>query len=126
MPSYSGVWTLPAQMQAVGSGNWQYPPAYGLFGGGGGVGSETNVIDYININTTANAADFGDLTVSRNAPAATGSLTRGVWGGGQNPSGFTNVVEYVTIMSVGNAIDFGDLTSARQSCSATSNGHGGL
>ena len=68
MPSYSGVWSLPAVFQAVGQGNWPLPPLVGdigLFAGGG-----TNVIQYITIASTSNATDFGDLTVSRNYIAA--------------------------------------------------------
>jgi len=34
----------------------------GLFGGGAG---PSNVIDYVTIQTTGNATDFGDLTVAR-------------------------------------------------------------
>ena len=34
MPNYSGVWSLPTQMQAVAAENWPSPPVYGLFGGG--------------------------------------------------------------------------------------------
>lgn len=48
---------------AVGGDN--SPPWYGgrgLFAGGGGL---DNTIDYITIDTTGNATDFGDLTVAR-------------------------------------------------------------
>ena len=68
MPSYSGVWTLTAQYQAKGAGNWPLPPLVGdigLFGGGG-----TNVIQYVTITSTGNSTDFGDLTVSRAYTAA--------------------------------------------------------
>jgi hypothetical protein len=61
MPSYSGVWTLPAVMQAIGSQNW---PSYidtsrrGIFGG---VTTWNNVINYVNISSGGNATDFGTL-----------------------------------------------------------------
>ena len=29
MPNYSGIWTLPQQMQAEGAGNWPDPPYAG-------------------------------------------------------------------------------------------------
>ena len=40
MPSYSGVWTLPAQMQAVAAGNWQFPELYWIATLGVGGGNE--------------------------------------------------------------------------------------
>jgi hypothetical protein len=197
MPSYSGVWTLTAQYQAIGGQNWpmgpgaptsvsatagdtqatitftaptftgvppgitgylatsspggitatgasspltvtgltngtaytfgvqatngvQYGPAgtsgsvtpsklqRGLFGGGSSP-STSNVIDYINIASTGNALDFGDLTLARFGLASCSSSTRGLWAGGEEASR-TNVIDYVTISSLGNAADFGDLS----------------
>jgi len=97
-------------------GNTANPPlAIGLFGGGyvtsPGV---VNVIDYVEIATTGNAIDFGDLTVARYAIGGCSSQTRGLFGGGDltGPSN-QNVIDYVTIASTGNAVDFGDLTVAR-------------
>ena len=48
-------------------GNVAYIPAVrGVFAGGNdGVTGALNVIDYINISSTGNATDFGDLTNSR-------------------------------------------------------------
>ena len=85
----------------------------GVFGGG-----STNVIDYITIQTTGDATDFGDLTVDRYGLAACSDGTRGVFGGGVT----TNVIDYITIATTGNATDFGDLTVDRgylASCSGT-------
>jgi len=67
MPSYSGVWTLTAQYQARGAGNWPLPPLTGDIGlfAGGFTTNYTNVIQYISIASTGNAIDFGDLTVAR-------------------------------------------------------------
>ena len=67
MPSYSGVWTLTAVYQAVGAGNWppNYVPPIGLFAGGSASGSPgINVINYVNLATTGNATDFGELASS--------------------------------------------------------------
>ena len=66
------------------AGNAANPPlARGLFGGGyvtsPGV---VNVIDYVEIATTGNAIDFGDLTVARYAIGGCSSQTRGLFGGG--------------------------------------------
>jgi len=94
----------------------------GVFGGGSPL---TNVIDYITINTTGNATDFGDLTSVRFALGSTSSGTnnRGVFGGGQD-DGFAlvNVIDYITINTTGNATDFGDLTATIYYIRATSNG----
>jgi hypothetical protein len=44
MPSYSGVWTLTAQYQAQGAGNWPLPPlVIGQAFGGGFYGGKINV-----------------------------------------------------------------------------------
>ena len=50
----------------------------GLFGGGDNP-STTNSIDYVNINSTGNAQDFGDLIEARDMGVA-GSSTRGLFG----------------------------------------------
>ena len=111
------------------AGNAANPPlARGLFGGGyvtsPGV---VNVIDYVEIATTGNAIDFGDLTVARYAIGGCSSQTRGLFGGGDltGPSN-QNVIDYVTILTTGNAIDFGDLTVARNYMASFSNGTRGV
>jgi len=114
------------------SGNTAYDPlanARGIFAGGytnAGGGSVLNVIDYVEISTTGNSTDFGDLTVSRYGVAGCASSTRGLIGGGDltGPSP-QNVIDYITIASTGNATDFGDLTASRgllASCSSSTRG----
>lgn len=128
MPSYSGVWTLTAQYQAVGAGNWPDATApIGLFGGGG-IGGITNSIDKIIITTTGNATDFGDLTQAREYLGGCSSSVRGVFAGGELDPGIglnSNVIDYVTIATVGNATDFGDLTAVTgfiSGCSSSTRG----
>lgn len=86
----------------------------------------TNVIQYISVGTTGNAADFGDLTLNFYNNAAASSSTRGVCALGTDASvGLTNVMEYVTIATTGNGTDFGDLTVARSvlaGCSSSTRG----
>ena len=103
-------------------------PAYfgsrGLFGGG--VDSSyaaSNVIDYITIATTANASDFGDLTVAREGLAACSNGTRGIFGAGWAN---INTIDYVTIATTGNATDFGDLSVTRWGVGACSDGTKGV
>ena len=84
--------------------------ARGVFGGGG-LSPYSNVIDYINISSTGNALDFGDLiNGSRNNTASSSSSTRGLFAGGEP---LFNAIDFITISSTGNASDFGDLTVAR-------------
>ena len=64
-----------------------------------------NAISYINIQSTGNAQDFGDLTSAQASGAAVASSTRAVYGGGWSSPGVD--ICYVTIATTGNAIDFG-------------------
>ena len=80
-----------------------------LFLGGSITGSNSNVIDYINMASAGNASDFGDLSTTIARSAGTASSTRAVNGGG---AGVTSTIEYVTISSTGNAASFGNLLEA--------------
>ena len=97
----------------------------GLFFGGYGPSPAPSVIrqqiDFINVDSTGNAADFGDLTAANKDSSSVGSRTRGICGGGQIPGGRTNLIQFVTIASTGDATDFsGDLTRITRA-SATCN-----
>ncbi len=82
----------------------------GLMAGGANPGY-SDVIDYINISTTGNATDFGNLLNAQYMLSGCASRTRGLFHGFQgDPNTRDNVIEYVTISSTGNAADFGDLT----------------
>jgi len=114
---YSGVWNLCDLIDGRRNNYWPLPTR-GVFGGGF-TGSDTNVVDYVTIQTAGNATDFGDLTAARSALAACSDATRGVFGGGTTGS-YTNVLDYVTIQTAGNATYFGDLTAARRGLAACS------
>lgn len=94
----------------------------GLFGSGFDSSVRLNIIDYITISSTGNAADFGDLTFAGNGRTATdnGVGDRGVWGGGTTGAA-QNIMDYVTISSIGNALDFGDLSVGKYNMTSTSN-----
>ena len=86
----------------------------GVFGGGYGQSQpcpDMNTIDYVTIATLGNAADFGDMTVSRSAGPGGSSATRGLFISGRFSPNSTwyNTIDYITIQSTGNAFDFGDL-----------------
>ena len=78
----------------------------------GGGFPNTDVIDFVNIDVTGNAVDFGDLTRGLYLVQATASRSKGIFHG-SHQSGDpvrNNQIEFVTIASTGNAADFGDLT----------------
>ena len=97
----------------------------GIVGGGGGPSSPNNlnVMEFVTISNTANAQDFGDLSVARRGIAACSSSTRGLWGGGRSdPSGSNpdDTIDFATIATLGNAADFGNLSVARRYLGSTS------
>ena len=98
-----------------GMGNMvQVPASQGSNGRGvgaaGNAPSATNVIDYINIASTGDAADFGDLIQAQAACSGTGNLTQLTTFGGNTPAD-TNQMQQVLFQSLGNSSDFGDLVS---------------
>ena len=87
-----------------------------VFGGGYGSSSpypELNILDMVNITTTGNAVDYGDLSVARSANGAGGNATRGIFAAGRFPgsNNDTNIIDFVTFSSGGGANDFGDLNN---------------
>jgi len=74
----------------------------------------SDVIDYITINSTGNATDFGNCVTGSSSVrgCSDGTAERGVFGGGMTGSGSpqtqTNILQYITINSAGDATDFGD------------------
>ena len=84
----------------------------GLFMGGGP--SITDTIDFITVDTTGNATDFGNLSQARWTGGAAASRTRAVMAGGEVPSpgGIVNTMDFGTFASTGNFTDFGDLVTA--------------
>ena len=72
-----------------------------------------NIIDYITIQSTGNATDFGDLDVAREDPTPFSDGTQGFACCGYDGSNNTQSVSYVTVGTTGNAQDFGDMTVVR-------------
>lgn len=84
----------------------------GVFAGGDETGSSTNRIQYIDITSPGNSADFGDLTQNTKWGSGAGSTARGLHIGGYPSSSPTNVIAYVTISTPGDAVDFGNLAAS--------------
>ena len=82
---------------------------------GGNTPTYFNNIQFVNISTTGDTEDFGDLTRTGNQINAVSSRTRAVFGADYKGSGTgtNNTMDFVTIASTGDAADFGDLTTER-------------
>ena len=88
---------------------------------GGGTPSDVKMIDFINIATTGDAQDFGDLASNRRGPqrGQAGSRVRALAMGGNST---ISTVASVTIASTGNATDTGNiLTVGRRLGAGVSN-----
>ena len=88
-----------------------------------------NTIEYLEINTTANALDFGDLSFGSASGASCGSSTRGLVGGSYIAPGVANSInniDFITIATTGNGADFGDMTFVSQYGGGCSDSHGGI
>jgi len=93
-----------------------------IWGGGSASPNEQDVMDYLHIQSSGTAIDFGALSDSRNEVRACGSSTRGVWAGGRSPHpSVTDRIDFVEIPTTANAVDFGNLTVARAAVAAVSN-----
>ena len=88
-------------------------------------GGVTNVIEYVQIDTTGNAIDFGDLLLTGFPGASCNNTTRGIIARQNGPVGPTAIMDTIITRTLGNATDFGDCLSGTGSnvaggaCSAT-------
>ena len=89
-----------------------------LFMGGTNGSSVLDVIEFVNLATTGNAVDFGNLIASEMEGTSCSSRTRGFYFGGDPAD---NDIEFVTFASQGNATDFGNLNATSKSGSGCSN-----
>lgn len=98
----------------------------GVFFGGQQAGDVPSaMIEWITIDTTANATDFGDLTILKWESLATSNSSndRGVSAGGHTWSNVAfSDIDWITISSPSNGTDYGDLSVARGYGGAVSNG----
>ncbi len=73
-------------------------------------GSAYSQIEYFDITTASNAANFGTLSTGNYGAAGVSDATRSVFGGN---SGSGDNLEYVTPATLGNSTSFGNLTANR-------------
>ena len=97
----------------------------GVFGAG--ESPKTDTMDYVNLSTTGNAIDFGNLIANNSNPGALGSRVRGFWVGGETPT-IVNTIQFIDFDRTSNATDYSDLAQAarRVSNSALSNSTRGI
>ena len=101
-----GLINVPNNIQAAGSGDM------GIFMGGQ-TPSASNVIDYVNISTAANATDFGDLVAATEGNSAYCDGISAYLACG-SPGVPTDELESFNISTKGNAALGTDLTTAKQ------------
>ena len=108
-PQVCGITTFGSSGMQLPSGPTEFRGGRGRgFFAGGQTPSAVNTIDKIEISTTGNATDFGDLSFTRSQSGGASSSTRGLFAGGRAPE--ISTINYVVMSSEGNANDFGDLT----------------
>ena len=82
----------------------------GVFSGGRNNPVYYSTIEYVEIASTGNTTDFGDLNIQGYGCRGNSNLSRGLFGQTQNnPS----QIDYIDISTTGNATDFGDPSSNR-------------
>ena len=86
------------------------PGTRGVFAGGLLDPAAQDDMDYINVESTGNAIDFGNLSSSRFYAAGFGSRTHGFMAGAN--SGSVNIERWV-VASTGSSADYSDLSQSR-------------
>ena len=115
-------WIMSTDTPNLGRGVDSTPGARGVLGRQY-TPSILSKIEYLNISSTGDSQEFGDLTIARHATAGCSSSTRGIWAGGEGPTPNVAVsrIDYVTISSESDAINFGDLDAGRRYVRGVSN-----
>ena len=88
-------------------------------------GGYANVLamDYFEISTLGNAADFGDLVnCAGGMRNGCGSSTRGIFFGGGDEATSLDKLQYITLASTGNATNFGNMSTEKREPMSVSNG----
>ncbi len=80
---------------------------------GGSYPSMTNTIEAVDLTTTGNCIDFGDMSASKYATGALSGEIKGLLMGGSPDGGSTllNTIDQIIVQSLGNSVDFGDLVT---------------
>ena len=93
MPNYQGVWSLSTQYQN--RTGWPTFFQVGTIGINGPGADDGTAIQKIDISSTGNATDFGDMAQgSGYNQGAVSNTERAIFGAG---SGFSNIIQFITI-----------------------------
>ena len=96
----------------------------GAFGGGRDNPTYYADMNFVEIATTGNGQDFGDMDAAKNGIlGGTASSTRGIVAGGYvgSPGAVVSTIIYYISSSTGGAFDFGELTAANNQPAGASN-----
>ena len=113
--SSTGAFTVPSGPTEYRGGRGR-----GVFAGAA-TPSYVNVIDYVEIATTGNATDFGDLETNWYNIGGCASSTRGILFPGYDGSTLVNTIFFITVSSSGGTSDFGDTMNVSNSHSGACN-----
>ena len=107
-PQICGIVTFTGSGLTLPNGTLAGPRGKAIFCGGYSP-SIVNTIDTVEIATTGNAVDFGDLPRVTSDCGAFASATRGFTAGGFSPS-YLSAIDFVVFSSGGGGNTFGDMT----------------
>ena len=107
----TGFMIMPAgntEIRGAGSGRGVIAGGYNYPSG------QLNIIQKVEIATTGDATDFGDLARTAYSGAGCASNTRGIYAGGRQEASplptISTQIQYITISSQGGSNDFGDIS----------------
>ena len=115
MSNSGKIWDTREAYQKQRANTWETPGNRGMRLGGQTTpsGTNQNVVEFVDMISTGNTADFGDLSQARKKGAGAGGFTRILCLGGQTPTN-VNTIDFVNPVATGNFADFGDLVNAGQ------------
>ena len=119
-------WVMSTDTPNLGTSSDSTPGPRGVFMGGMNEPSPNavyDVIEFINISSTGNSTDFGNLAATEQEGAALGGHIRGYYFGGDPAD---NEIETIVFASTGNATDYGDLAANSKGGSGTGNRNRGI
>ena len=115
-PQVCGITTFRSSGMQLPSGPTEFRGGRGRAVRCGGRISPSNrsEMDFVEIATTGNAQDFGDLSTGAGSGGVMSSSTRGVvvMGWSPNVPSYSTTLEYITYSNSGGSSDFGDLPVA--------------
>ena len=108
-PQICGITTFGSSGMQLPSGPTEMRGGRGRGIFAGGETPRLNVMDKIEISTTGNATDFGDLVETATNIGGAGNAIRGIFFAGETPS-LVNTIQFVVMSSQGGSNHFGDLS----------------